>query len=256
MTPGIRPLIAGNWKMNGTSAALDQLQAIGSGFAEASGDMADGLICVPATLLERAARILADSPVSAGGQDCHAKESGAHTGDISVGMLKDCGASYVIVGHSERRADHGESDADVAAKARAAWQAGLVAVICVGETQGEREAGETLAVLSRQIAASVPEGTTAGNTVIAYEPVWAIGTGLTPTVPDVAEAHAHIRAELQKLLGDEAGRLRILYGGSMKPDNAGELLAVTNVDGGLIGGASLKAADFLAIARAARGKTA
>lgn len=254
MTPGIRPLIAGNWKMNGTSAALDQLQAIGSGFAEASGDMADGLVCLPATLLERAAQILAGSPVAAGGQDCHPQESGAHTGDISAAMLKDCGASYVIVGHSERRADHGESDADVAAKAHAAWQAGLVAVICVGETQAEREASETLAVLSRQIAGSVPAGAMAGNTVIAYEPVWAIGTGLTPSVQDVAEAHAHLRAELKPLLGKEAASLRILYGGSMKPDNAGELLVVANVDGGLIGGASLKARDFLAIAGTLRGK--
>lgn len=254
MTPGIRPLIAGNWKMNGTSASLDELRAIGAGFTEASAGQADGLICVPATLLARAADVLAGSPVAAGGQDCHAKESGAHTGDISAPMLKDCGASHVIVGHSERRADHGESDADVAAKAAAAWAAGLVAVICVGETRDEREAGETLGVLSRQIKGSVPKDATAANTVIAYEPVWAIGTGLTPTVPDVAEAHAHLRGELSALLGDEAQAMRILYGGSMKPDNAGELLAVANVDGGLIGGASLKAQDFLAIARAAQGK--
>ncbi|GAA4534212.1 triose-phosphate isomerase [Chelativorans composti] len=253
MTPGIRPLIAGNWKMNGTGASLGELQAIAAGFAEASGAKADGLICVPATLLDRASKVLAGSPVASGGQDCHAKDSGAHTGDISAPMLKDCGASFVIVGHSERRADHGETDADVAAKARAAWKAGLVAIICIGETREQREAGETLTVLSSQIAGSVPAEATAANTVIAYEPVWAIGTGLTPTIPDVAEAHAHIRAELARLLSEEAAKVRILYGGSMKPDNAADLLSVANVDGGLIGGASLKAADFLAIAGAARG---
>jgi len=254
MTPGIRPLIAGNWKMNGTSDSLGELQAIAAGFADASGNKADGLICVPATLLDRAAKALAGSPVASGGQDCHAKESGAHTGDISAAMLKDCGASHVIVGHSERRADHGESDAVVAAKAKAAWQVGLIAVICIGETREERESGKTLPVLSTQIAGSVPAEATAANTVVAYEPVWAIGTGLIPTLPDVEEAHAHIRAKLKKLIGAEADGVRILYGGSMKPDNAGELLSVNNVDGGLIGGASLKAKDFLAIANAVKGK--
>jgi len=254
MTPGIRPLIAGNWKMNGTSESLGELQAIATGFAEASGNNTDGLICVPATLLDRAAKVLSGSPVASGGQDCHTKESGAHTGDISARMLKDCGASYVIVGHSERRADHGESDAAVAAKAKAAWQAGLVAVICIGETREERESGKTLSVLSTQIAGSVPAEATAANTVVAYEPVWAIGTGLIPTLPDVEEAHAHIRTELKKLIGAEADSVRILYGGSMKPDNAAELLSVSNVDGGLIGGASLKAQDFLAIANAVKGK--
>lgn len=250
MTPGIRPLIAGNWKMNGTRASLDQLQAIGAGFSEASGNKADGLICVPGTLLGQAAEILASTPVAAGGQDCHAQESGAHTGNISAVMLKDAGAEYVIVGHSERRTDHYERDEHIATKAEAAWKAGLIAIVCVGETQAEREAGETLSVLSRQIAGSVPRQAKAANTVIAYEPVWAIGTGLTPTLEDVAEAHAHLRSELTGLLGQEAGQMRILYGGSMNPSNAADLLAVPNVDGGLIGGASLKAGDFLSIARA------
>lgn len=250
MTPGIRPLIAGNWKMNGTQASLDQLRAIGAGFADDSGGLADGLICVPATLLAQASDVLAGSPVAVGGQDCHAKDSGAHTGDISATMLKDCGASFVIVGHSERRTDHNESDADVAAKAQAAWQAGLVAVICVGETQGQRSSGETLAVLTRQIAGSVPSQATSANTVVAYEPVWAIGTGLTPTAADVAEAHAHLRTELRALLGRQADTVRLLYGGSMKPSNALELLSIANVDGGLIGGASLKGEDFLGITRA------
>lgn len=253
MTPGIRPLIAGNWKMHGTSAWLGELRAIGEGFAEAAGESADGVICVPATLLARASETLRGTPVVAGGQDCHPEESGAHTGDVAAEMLADCGAAYVIVGHSERRADHGESDVEVAAKAKAVWRAGLMAIVCIGETKAEREAGETLAVLSRQIAGSVPEGATAASTVIAYEPVWAIGTGLTPTADDVAEAHAHIRRELEGRIGQENARaMRILYGGSVKPGNARELLSVPNVDGALIGGASLKAADFLSIAAAAR----
>ncbi|MCT7375360.1 triose-phosphate isomerase [Chelativorans salis] len=252
MTPAIRPLIAGNWKMHGTSASLGELEAIGEGFAAAAGDGADGLICVPATLISRASGVLGSTPVSVGGQDCHAAESGAHTGDIAAEMLADCGASHVIVGHSERRTDHRESDADVAAKAQAAWRAGVVAIICLGETRRQREAGETLAVLSRQVAGSVPAEATAENAVIAYEPVWAIGTGLTPTTKDVAEAHAHLRAELEKKIGEEAKRTRLLYGGSVKPANARELLSILNVDGALIGGASLKAADFLGISEATR----
>jgi triosephosphate isomerase (TIM) len=252
MTAPIRPLIAGNWKMHGTGASLDELKAIGEGFAPATGNGADGLVCVPATLLSLAAEVLRTTGVTAGGQDCHAAASGAHTGDISAEMLADCGATHVIVGHSERRTDHGETDADVAAKAKAAWRAGLVALICIGETRAEREEGETLSVLSRQIAGSVPEAATAANGVIAYEPVWAIGTGLTPTAEDVAEAHAHIRAELEKKLGAGAAGMRILYGGSVKPGNAHELLSIANVDGALIGGASLKAADFLAIAAAVK----
>ena len=252
MTPGIRPLVAGNWKMNGTSASLNELVSIGNGFMKGLEAETEALVCVPATLLWRASEILHRTPVKSGGQDCHAKETGAHTGDISAEMLKDAGASAVIVGHSERRTDHGETDADVRAKAEAAWRAGIVAIICIGETQAEREAGQTLDVLSRQIAGSVPHGATQATAVIAYEPVWAIGTGLTPSVDDVAQAHAHIRTELTKLVGDEAGRMRILYGGSVKPSNAGELLAVANVDGALVGGASLKASDFLGIAEAYR----
>jgi triosephosphate isomerase len=250
MTAGIRPLVAGNWKMNGTSAALNELRAIGHGFMSGLDTETEALICVPATLIGRAVEILSSTPVKTGGQDCHAKESGAHTGDISAEMLKDAGASHVIVGHSERRTDHGETDAIVRAKAEAAWRAGIVAIICIGETRAERELGATLDVLTRQIGGSVPPTATVANTVIAYEPVWAIGTGLTPTAADVAEAHAHIRAELKQALGAKAARMRILYGGSVKPSNAVELLAVKNVDGALVGGASLKAADFLGIAEA------
>ncbi|MGN6142304.1 MAG: triose-phosphate isomerase [Mesorhizobium sp.] len=248
MTPGIRPLVAGNWKMNGTGASLNQLLMIGNGFMSGLDAETESLVCVPATLLTRAAEILSRTPVHVGGEDCHAEESGAHTGDISAEMLKDAGASHVIVGHSERRADHGEDDATVHAKAAAAWRAGLVAIVCIGETRAEREAGATLDVLSRQIAGSVPVSATAANTVLAYEPVWAIGTGLTPTAADVAEAHAHIRARLVEKLGPAAAKIRILYGGSVKPSNARELLSVANVDGALVGGASLKAADFLGIA--------
>jgi triosephosphate isomerase len=250
MTPAIRPLVAGNWKMNGTSASLDELRSIAHGFSGGLSAETDALVCVPATLLSRASEVLRGSAVGSGGEDCHAKEGGAHTGDISAEMLKDAGASFVIVGHSERRTDHGETDEMVHDKARAAWRAGLTAIICVGETRDQREAGDTLAVLSRQIAGSVPEGARAANTVIAYEPVWAIGTGLTPTVADVAEAHAHLRSELAVRAGEEAHRMRILYGGSVKPANARELLGVANVDGALVGGASLKAADFLGIAEA------
>lgn len=250
MTPGIRPLVAGNWKMNGTSASLPEIGAIADGFSGAIGGKADAVLCLPATLLTRAAEILRESPVKIGGEDCHAAISGAHTGCISAEMLKDAGAAFVIVGHSERRTDNGETSRDVHEKTKAAWRAGLVAIICIGETQEERDRGETLGILSRQIRESVPSSAVSANTVLAYEPVWAIGTGRTPTSGDVAAAHAHIRAELAALLGNEAGRVRLLYGGSVKASNAAELLAVGNVDGALVGGASLKAADFLAIAEA------
>jgi len=252
MTPGIRPLVAGNWKMNGTGASLNELMMIGNGFMGGLDAETEALVCVPATLLTRAAEVLSRTPVRVGGQDCHAEESGAHTGDISAEMLKDAGASHVIVGHSERRTDHGEDDAAVQAKAHAAWRAGLTAIICIGETRAEREADATLDVLARQIAGSVPASATAANTIVAYEPVWAIGTGLTPTAADVAQAHLHIRARLANKLGAAAAKVRILYGGSVKPSNAVELLSVANVDGALVGGASLKAADFLAIAEAYR----
>ena len=252
MTRGIRPLVAGNWKMNGTSASLNELRMIGNGFLGGLDAEAEALVCVPATLLSRAAEILSRTPVKAGGEDCHIEESGAFTGCISAEMLKDAGASHVIVGHSECRADRGEDDATVGAKASAAWRAGITAIVCIGETKEQRERGQTLDVLARQIAGSVPATATPSNTIVAYEPIWAIGTGLTPTVADVAEAHAHIRARLTEKLGPEAARIRILYGGSVKPSNAVELLRVDNVDGALVGGASLKAADFLGIAEAYR----
>ncbi len=250
MTPGIRPLVAGNWKMNGTSQSLIQLQNIAKGVSSGLEAQCDMLICVPATLLSRASAIANSTDIRVGGEDCHPEVSGAHTGDISAEMIKDAGGSHVIVGHSERRADHGETDTLVRAKAEAGWRAGLVSIICIGETEEQRLNGETLEVLERQLGGSVPAEAKASDTVIAYEPVWAIGTGLTPTAVDVAKAHAHIRSCLTGKLGDEAGHMRILYGGSVKPSNAGELLAVANVDGALIGGASLKAADFLAIAEA------
>ena len=251
MTPGVRPLVAGNWKMNGTGASLNELRAIGHGFLGGLDSETEALVCVPATLLARAAEVLSTTPVRPGGQDCHAQPNGAHTGDISGEMLKDAGATHVIVGHSERRTDHHEDDATVHAKAEAAWRAGLVAIVCIGETRDQRDDGETLSVLSRQIAGSIPVGATPANTIVAYEPVWAIGSGLTPTALDVAKAHSHIRAELgHKLDPESARKMRILYGGSVKPSNAVELLGIDNVDGALVGGASLKAADFLGIAEA------
>lgn len=239
-----RKLAAGNWKMNGTRASLAELKAIAEG---ADGAVSEVAICPPSTLIADAVAAVAGSRVEIGAQDCHAKASGANTGDISAEMIADLGAKLVIVGHSERRTDHGETDADVHAKAEAAWRAGLVAIICIGETEGERRGGETNAVLSRQIAGSVPAGATARNTVVAYEPVWAIGTGLTPTLDDIGAAHTHIRARLAEKLGGEADSVRILYGGSVKPSNAREIMAVDGVDGGLVGGASLRAVDFLAI---------
>lgn len=251
MTPNIKPLIAGNWKMHGAGGSLEVLKAAAEGFGEAA-PAADGVICVPATLLDRASRVVEGTALQTGGQDCHAAEQGAHTGDVSAEMLADAGAAYVIVGHSERRADHGEGDSTVAAKAKAAWRAGLTAIICIGETEAQRKAGETFTVLETQMAGSIPEGATASNTVIAYEPVWAIGTGLTPEISDIEAAHAHIRQHLKTQLGAEvADAMRLLYGGSVKPGNAESILSVDNVDGALIGGASLKAEDFLGIARAA-----
>lgn len=253
MTPGIRPLIAGNWKMNGTSVSLNELRTIGNGFLGGLDAETEALVCVPATLLTRASEILSRTPVKIGGQDCHVRESGAFTGCISAEMLKDAGATHVIVGHSECRADRSEDDATVCAKAMAAWRAGLTAIICVGESSEHRDKGLTLEVLSYQVEGSVPVTATPANTIIAYEPIWAIGTGLTPTVADVAEAHAHIRAKLGEKLGTSAAKMRILYGGSVKPSNASELLGVDNVNGALVGGASLKASDFLGIVEAYQG---
>jgi len=245
-----RPLIAGNWKMNGRKA--DGI-ALAAGLAEkmkaSKSHSFDMLICPPATLLSDVAKAVAGTGIAVGGQDCHMKESGAHTGDISAAMLSDLGCSAVLVGHSERRTDHAETDEIVKAKAAAAHKAGLLAVICVGETLAQRDAGQTIAVNKSQINGSLPEGTTADNTVIAYEPVWAIGTGRVATPAQAQEVHAAIRAELAVKLGPgAASAMRILYGGSMKPDNAAELVSQTDIDGGLIGGASLKVADFWAIA--------
>jgi triosephosphate isomerase len=246
-----RPLIAGNWKMNGLRAdGLALAKAVAEGATQAGWNDRDVLVCPPATLVLAVADAVKGSGVLVGGENCHAKASGAHTGEIAAEMLRDCGATYVIVGHSERRADCGETDAIVAAKAEAAWRAGLVPIVCIGETLAEREAGKTLAVLETQLKGSVPAGATAAKLVVAYEPVWAIGTGKTPTTPEVAAAHAHIRKVLGGLTG-EAAQVRLLYGGSVKASNAAELLAAGDVDGALIGGASLKADEFLAIANAA-----
>jgi triosephosphate isomerase len=247
MTPDVRPLVAGNWKMNGTREQLDQIKAIAEGVKGPLSEKIDVLLCPPTTLLYVATALCDDSPLLIGAQDCHTKASGAHTGDISAEMIADCFGTHVIVGHSERRTDHAETDAIVKAKAEAAYEADLIAIICIGETADERKSGETLNILKRQLAGSLPEGATAENTVIAYEPVWAIGTGLTPTVADVEEAHAFMRSELAARFGDAGKKMRLLYGGSVKPSNARELMAVQNVDGALIGGASLKADDFLAI---------
>lgn len=252
MTSHIKPLVAGNWKMNGTNDGLKELHLINHAFLQGLDTETHALLCLPATLVERASKVAAVSTLKIGGQDCHAKDSGAHTGDISASMLKDAGASHVIVGHSERRTDHLETNDTVRAKAESAWRAGLVAIICIGEVEGERKSGVTLSVLSNQLAGSLPEGLTSDNSVIAYEPVWAIGTGLVPTPADIADAHAHIRAEITARFADHGPSVRILYGGSVKPSNAVELLSIANVNGALVGGASLKAADFLGICEAYR----
>ncbi|MBV8700674.1 MAG: triose-phosphate isomerase [Bradyrhizobium sp.] len=250
MTDAIRPLIAGNWKMNGLKVSLGEFEAMLAGSAAVS-LTADLLVCPPATLISTfAGQARGATALSIGAQDCHPKASGAHTGDISAEMLADAGARAVIVGHSERRTDHGESDDLVREKAEAAWRAGLVAIACIGETQHQRDAGQALEICRGQLNLSLPGGARADNLVVAYEPVWAIGTGRTPTTDDVAEVHAAIREVLVTRFGAEGARMRILYGGSVKPSNAGELMAVANVNGALVGGASLKAADFLAIAAA------
>jgi triosephosphate isomerase len=246
-----RPLIAGNWKMNGLRAdALALAKGVADGVKSAGWTDREILVCPPATLLMAVAEAVTGSGALAGGQNCHADKSGAHTGDLSAEMLKDAGASHVIVGHSERRTDCGETDAIVRAKAEAAWRAGLLPIVCIGETLAEREAGQAFQVLQTQLTGSVPAGATAAKLVVAYEPVWAIGTGKTPTVAEIAAAHAHIRQVLTGLMPD-AGAVRLLYGGSVKGSNAGELLAAGDVDGALVGGASLKADEFLAIAKAA-----
>ncbi len=244
-----RPLVAGNWKMNGVRASLAELAAIRDRVAVGAAGNAEVLVCPPATLVGLAVET-AKAVVAVGGQDCAADPAGPHTGDISAEMLADLGATYVIVGHSERRADHGETDSVVRKKALAARRAGLTAILCLGETQDDRVEGRTLDIVGRQFEISVPQdGATAANLVIAYEPVWAIGTGLTPTVADVAEVHSFIRGALVKRFGAEGKGMRVLYGGSVKPSNAAELLGITDVDGALVGGASLKADDFLGIAK-------
>jgi triosephosphate isomerase len=248
MTAAIRPLIAGNWKMNGLKAAIGELEGMLAGAAGVAAKC-DLLVCPPATLVAAfAERAKGAKTLAIGAQDCHPKASGAHTGDLSAEMLADAGAKAVIVGHSERRADHGETDALVRQKAEAVWRAGLTAVVCIGETREQRDAGKTLDICGGQLKGSLPEGSTAANLVVAYEPVWAIGTGLTPTTGDVEQVHRFIRDTLTSRFNAQGADIRILYGGSVKPSNAAELMAVTNVNGALVGGASLKAADFLAIA--------
>lgn len=247
-TAPLRPFVAGNWKMNGLAQALGEVEKLAAGLAVRAGKLkADVMLCPPATLVGAMAAKANGTPVTVGGQDCHPKASGAHTGDIAAEMLRDAGAQAVIVGHSERRADHGETDAVVRAKCEAVHRAGLVAIVCVGETADERKAGRTLDVVGRQLSGSLPDGVTAAITIVAYEPVWAIGTGLTPTAADVAAVHAMMRETLTRRFGAEGKAMRLLYGGSVKPSNARELMGVAHVDGALVGGASLKADDFLGI---------
>jgi triosephosphate isomerase (TIM) len=239
-----RPLVAGNWKMNGLKASIGELEKIIAGAKKLAN--ADLMVCPPATLIARFASVARESSVAIGGQDCHAQASGAYTGDIAAEMLKDAGAVAVIVGHSERRQYHGETNEAVCAKAVAARRAGILAIVCVGETRAERDARQAHEVVAAQLDGSLPDGV--GNFTVAYEPIWAIGTGLTPTAEDVADMHAFIRQRLCARYGEAGQALRILYGGSVKPGNAKELMTVDNVDGALVGGASLKAEEFLGIA--------
>jgi triosephosphate isomerase len=248
MSDAIRPLIAGNWKMNGLKSSMAEFEAMLAGASNVAG-RADLLVCPPATLIAAfAERARGSKTLAVGAQDCHPKASGANTGDLSAEMLADAGASAVIVGHSERRADHGETDVLIRQKAEATWRAGLTAIVCIGETQHQRDQGQTLDICRGQLNVSLPDRARADNLVVAYEPVWAIGTGLTPTAGDVKQIHGFIRELLIARFNGEGARIRILYGGSVKPSNARELMAVANVNGALVGGASLKAADFLAIA--------
>ena len=243
----MRKLAAGNWKMNGTNAALSEVAAL---LKSHPNPVCEMLLCPPSPLLTRMHDLATGTQLRLGGQDCHAEATGAFTGDVSAAMLADAGASHVILGHSERRALHAETDALVLAKTEAAHAAGLIAIICVGETERQRDAGATLDVIGAQLLCSLPEGATDANTVIAYEPVWAIGTGRTPTLAEIADVHLFLRARLTARMGADAMAVRLLYGGSVKPSNAAEIFAVANVDGALIGGASLKAADFGAIVAA------
>lgn len=245
-----RPLIAGNWKMNGLKGAVAEFGRMMEGYTPGMRARVDLLICPPFTLLPTLPVVALGSRIAIGAQDCHAKANGAHTGDVSAEMIADTGATAVIIGHSERRADHGETDAMVRAKADAARRAGLLAIVCVGETETERREGRALDVVCAQLEGSIPDGATGADLVVAYEPIWAIGTGLIPTMADIAEMHLALRDTLVRRFGAEGEAFRLLYGGSVKPDNAGEILTVANVDGALVGGASLKADAFLDIARA------
>jgi triosephosphate isomerase (TIM) len=243
-----RPLIVANWKMNGLKTALEEIWAISAAVREGAASKSRLVVCPPATLIAAAAEICAPSAVAIGGQSCHERPYGAHTGDISAEMLRDAGAAFVIVGHSERRADHGETDATTRAKTEAAIRADLVPIICIGETRTERDDGRALAVLDHQVAHSIPPQAEFADVVIAYEPIWAIGAGATPPLRDLAAAHACIRAALSKHLPGHGPAVRILYGGSVTPSNAAGLAAIENVDGLLVGGASLVASEFLALA--------
>ena len=247
----VKPLIAGNWKMNGLGDALSEVQAVVEAISGENAPNCDILLCPPVTLLARAGVLGTDSPLATGGQNCHVAQKGAHTGDISATMIADAGATFVIVGHSERRSGHGETDGLVRAKARAALDADLTPIICVGETQAERMDALAITVVEHQLDGSVPQLEESEQIVVAYEPVWAIGTGEVPTTSDIVRMHSSIRDWLVSKRGLAGETTRVLYGGSMKPDNAAEILALPNVNGGLIGGASLKADDFLAIANAA-----
>lgn len=246
----MRMLLAGNWKMNGVRASLAEIRALGRALADEP-TTAHVLVCPPATLIAEAVKAAEGTAVSIGGQDCHGQASGPFTGDISAEMLRDAGATSVILGHSERRQFHGETSAIVAAKTKAARRAALHPIVCVGETEGERASGRAIDVVTRQLENSVDADTECEGLAIAYEPVWAIGTGKTPSLDDIAQMHEAVKAALQKRFRGAAGTVKVLYGGSVKPDNAAPILALPNVDGALIGGASLKAADFLAIIRAA-----
>ncbi|MCI4644152.1 MAG: triose-phosphate isomerase [Hyphomonadaceae bacterium] len=249
-----KTVIAGNWKMHGLKADLDVIGAVAAGVSDCP-ESIEVLLCLPATLVAAGAELASGSKLEIGGQSCHQAGKGAHTGDISAEMLADAGATHVIVGHSERRADHGESDIQAAAQAGAAIAAGLTPIICVGETLEERDSGQALDVVTKQVAGSVPDAAATTPVIVAYEPVWAIGTGRTPTPEQIAEVHAAIRVALAERFPATGSLIPLLYGGSMKPGNAAEILAVDDVNGGLIGGASLKAEDFLAIYAAAANQT-
>jgi len=248
MANDVPPLVAGNWKMNGARNSLGEVALTRDAVAAGGAGRAEVLICPPATLLMAAAEICEGSPLKIGGQDCHAEPGGAFTGDISAAMLKDAGASYVILGHSERRAGHRESNETVRLKAMAALRVGLTAIICVGEPLGQRDAGEALAFVGAQLSDSIPENSPPGRLVVAYEPIWAIGTGITPRQKEIAEMHRFIREEVSEHLPGHGALLRILYGGSVNPGNAWELLSADDVDGALVGGASLSSAAFMEIA--------